>query len=531
MDNIETINLVTSSSPKTNDTTVFFVDGDRVENSQLTPHRSSPGGVTTPVLQSFLNKWGPVKNKNQSGTMSSHPSSPLCISTRDDEDDKVSIVLKPLLPRSKSRFSQDFDSCYVNTNFIADTHSSLVNFDSSSGNRAQSVNIINEEIAIKNRRKYVESIEINSEENDYPASISNVSKKLKLSDKILENSVSATDLKRKAPSVVETRKKALIDKVSDFRVTSTHVIPKTRQEAAKNTNVLLNSQSIFSQLTGQLVDQGLVVHTVSLPHESMIGWSVRIPDNQQPKLSPSILFIMEAERIHSLIMDGSVNSFLDSLLTPSRAFYAEGEPKPVILVLGSKAYATHLDAEANRIFQATIRFPLIPLKDTFICQNTLATIEKTKTRDSWLEVLGELWLGTLEAGIKLIHLEKTSNLAQFVVKYTQFVSWAPFANLMDAEVGFCPHEKHRVGINPTDTWIRMLGKIPRTTPEMAELIVSRYPTIESILCAYKDLETFEERQMLLSTLVNNRGRSLGPVLSARIARVLLASSEDFTSNV
>ncbi|KAJ1962007.1 hypothetical protein GGI12_002917 [Dipsacomyces acuminosporus] len=75
------------------------------------------------------------------------------------------------------------------------------------------------------------------------------------------------------------------------------------------------------------------------------------------------------------------------------------------------------------------------------------------------------------------------------------------------------------GTDLTDSWIRALSQIPKITPNVAQHIVSEYPTPKCLFDSWNRLSTTSEKEQMLAQLVVSSGRKLGTVMSTRIYRL------------
>lgn len=78
--------------------------------------------------------------------------------------------------------------------------------------------------------------------------------------------------------------------------------------------------------------------------------------------------------------------------------------------------------------------------------------------------------------------------------------------------------KVKSGKDARDCWIKTLCQIPRVTPNLAEVVVARYPSFCALMDAYNSCSTTKEGEDLLAGLRLDDGnnRRLGPIISARI---------------
>lgn len=58
------------------------------------------------------------------------------------------------------------------------------------------------------------------------------------------------------------------------------------------------------------------------------------------------------------------------------------------------------------------------------------------------------------------------------------------------------------GKNQTDTWARMLQMVDRVTPDISELIVKQYPSVQSLWRPYQQRNPADARSLLQNMTVN-----------------------------
>ncbi|KFU93425.1 Crossover junction endonuclease EME1, partial [Chaetura pelagica] len=161
---------------------------------------------------------------------------------------------------------------------------------------------------------------------------------------------------------------------------------------------------------------------------------------------------------------------------------------------------------------------------------------KKKVRDSGLELtrmdveeaLVDLQLSTQ---VPVRFFESWEELGEFVTMFTKAVAEAPFKRERE-NTGFSFYLEKRwcggVRVKPSgegllEVWKRQLQQFNRVSREMAEAIVSAYPSPQLLIQAYKRCSSDQEQENMLANITVHRGegvtatsRRIGPDLSRRI---------------
>ncbi|XP_071620348.1 crossover junction endonuclease EME1 [Heliangelus exortis] len=150
------------------------------------------------------------------------------------------------------------------------------------------------------------------------------------------------------------------------------------------------------------------------------------------------------------------------------------------------------------------------------------------TRKDVDEVLVDLYLST-QVQVRL--LESQEELGEFATMFSKAVAEAPFKREQE-NTGFSFYFEKRwcggVRVQPSgkgllEVWKRQIQQFNRVSPEMAEAIVSAYPSPQLLIQAYNRCSSEQERDYLLANITVHRGegvtatsRRIGPDLSRRI---------------
>ncbi|NXP18367.1 EME1 endonuclease, partial [Scytalopus superciliaris] len=137
----------------------------------------------------------------------------------------------------------------------------------------------------------------------------------------------------------------------------------------------------------------------------------------------------------------------------------------------------------------------------------------------------------LSTQVQVNFFESCEELGEYATMFTKAVAEAPFKRERD-ETGFSFYlEKSWCGGVKVDhsgkgllkVWKRQIQQFNRVSPEMAEAVVSAYPSPQLLIQAYEKCSSDPERQNLLADIPVHRGegvtatsRRIGPELSRRI---------------
>ncbi|NXG49473.1 EME1 endonuclease, partial [Psilopogon haemacephalus] len=145
----------------------------------------------------------------------------------------------------------------------------------------------------------------------------------------------------------------------------------------------------------------------------------------------------------------------------------------------------------------------------------------------------------LDKQVQVTFFESWEELGEFAAMFTKAVAEAPFKRER-AKTGFSFYlEKSRYGGVKVDrsgkglleVWKRQIQQFNRVSLEMAEAIVSAYPSPQLLTQAYSRCSSEQEKENMLANIPVHRGdgvtatsRRVGPELSRRI--YLLMTSHD-----
>ncbi|NXE10602.1 EME1 endonuclease, partial [Lophotis ruficrista] len=137
----------------------------------------------------------------------------------------------------------------------------------------------------------------------------------------------------------------------------------------------------------------------------------------------------------------------------------------------------------------------------------------------------------LEKQVQVSFFESWEELGEFATMFTKAVAEAPYKRARENTMfSFCLEEKwcrgvrvDRSGKGLFEVWKRQIQQFNRVSPEMAEAIVTAYPSPQLLIQAYSRCFSEQERENMLANIPVHRGdgvtatsRRIGPDLSRRI---------------
>ncbi|NWH86668.1 EME1 endonuclease, partial [Aegithalos caudatus] len=137
----------------------------------------------------------------------------------------------------------------------------------------------------------------------------------------------------------------------------------------------------------------------------------------------------------------------------------------------------------------------------------------------------------LSTQVQITIFESSEELGEYATMFTKAVAEAPYKRERE-NTGFSFYlEKGSCGgvkVDPSGkgllkVWKRQIQQFNRVSPEMAEAIVSAYPSPQLLIQAYERCSSDQERENMLANIPVLRGegvtatsRRIGPELSRRI---------------
>ncbi|NXT90322.1 EME1 endonuclease, partial [Anhinga rufa] len=133
--------------------------------------------------------------------------------------------------------------------------------------------------------------------------------------------------------------------------------------------------------------------------------------------------------------------------------------------------------------------------------------------------------------VQVSFFESWEELGEFATMFTKAVAEAPFKREREKtgfpfylEKGWCGGVKvDHSGKGLLEVWKRQIQQFNRVSLEMAEAIVSAYPSPQLLIQAYSRCSSEQERENMLANIPVHRGdgvtatrRRIGPELSRRI---------------
>lgn len=111
------------------------------------------------------------------------------------------------------------------------------------------------------------------------------------------------------------------------------------------------------------------------------------------------------------------------------------------------------------------------------------------------------------------------DLIDFIIESTRVIALKYYLkgteSILNSNLTLSKDVKVKCGKDSKDSWSKILSQIPRVTPQISNLIISKYPSFVSLMKEY-DRISAEEGETLLAELRFDDTRRLGPVISRRI---------------
>ncbi|NXC29052.1 EME1 endonuclease, partial [Xiphorhynchus elegans] len=143
--------------------------------------------------------------------------------------------------------------------------------------------------------------------------------------------------------------------------------------------------------------------------------------------------------------------------------------------------------------------------------------------------------------VQVSFFESCEEVAEYATMFTKAVAEAPFKREREdtgfsfyLEKGWCGGVKvDHSGKGLSKVWKRQIQQFNRVSPEMAEAIVSAYPSPQLLIQAYGKYSSEQERENMLADIPVHRGegvtatcRRIGPELSRRIYLQMTSHNPD-----
>ncbi|KAF9124098.1 hypothetical protein BGW39_008441 [Mortierella sp. 14UC] len=139
------------------------------------------------------------------------------------------------------------------------------------------------------------------------------------------------------------------------------------------------------------------------------------------------------------------------------------------------------------------------------------------------EVLMDL---QLEQDCLLMLTDDLEDSAQQIVSVTEQISLRPYKTGRKTGLNVCL-DGIKSGVNYDDTWAKSLEQIHMLTPNIAEGIVSVYPTIRSLYEGYRRCRSvYEAMNMLENVHVPTANRALGKTMSKKVYDVFMGEDPE-----
>nr|CAB3242475.1 crossover junction endonuclease EME1 [Phallusia mammillata] len=237
-----------------------------------------------------------------------------------------------------------------------------------------------------------------------------------------------------------------------------------------------------------------------------------------------------------LLVDAHKNDFCNSLSHWACEILNQNPGYNMHLVcIGIESYKRKIKGKAQREYRKLVGNEGNSVKD-----------QKKGNKKNKKGDLPEISVSDIEDALVMLQINSNFNtmfvesLEEFVLLVQQMsksVAEAPYKRMKRQNVQFINEKSSvkidtRTGEGSKKVWKQMLLQFHNLSPDMANAIVGKYPSLGSLICAYCRI-TSAEGEKLLSEIVVRRGvgtlesqRRIGPELSKRIYKMLSTMDGD-----
>ncbi|KAG5437566.1 hypothetical protein PCANB_000994 [Pneumocystis canis] len=269
-------------------------------------------------------------------------------------------------------------------------------------------------------------------------------------------------------------------------------------------NLLKNSDCEFNEWVGPIPNLIFWKRKVVSEYDEKLGYFVPIPETIQSE--KHILVYMKASELLKIESDSCVDELVNQL---TKEFPGS---KIIYMIESIDALLRKIKNDRNRRYVNAIR----------------ATIETNNSKSVFMpsEEIEEK-IENIMLRLQLIHnvlIVNTSNMensAEWIFILTGDISTIPYKKIrLQLSSSFCMESGQiKTGIDIKDTYIKLLQTIHKVTPQIANIIVQKYPKISNLTSAF-----IKDGPDILSDLIGNlMKRKIGPVLSRRIYHAFMIS--------
>ena len=225
-------------------------------------------------------------------------------------------------------------------------------------------------------------------------------------------------------------------------------------------------------------------------------------EEEQVVQEPTVVFVMTAEQV----WDSMTNESLMTSLKANEPRSTLGPLQRFVLVIGLDALFRRVRAKKNRTYAEMIR--------QRIEGNMTAQVQMPddQTREHMEQRLLQL---QLRHQCHVVRVTQAEEAVEWVYSIACDISIRPYKQLESESVY---HKVNKAASSDGFSAYRaMLEEIPRCTSNASAAITAKYPTLASLMQAYKQASSTEQAADLLTNLIcDGRHRRLGSQLSRRI---------------
>ncbi|KAI7868558.1 hypothetical protein BDF14DRAFT_1880813 [Spinellus fusiger] len=321
-------------------------------------------------------------------------------------------------------------------------------------------------------------------------------------------------------------------------------LKKSREQVLSEMTVYMDSD-FGASCVGQLLQTTLAshqveFHIVSEPEPYTLSWKRKqqaewnsdsqqfIPFEQEEtrmKEEPFVLAFVSMERLCELIKEKTLDTFVDVLQTHAK------EKQILLMIEELEPYYKKRMLTLGRQFQATVL-------ENMQSQGRGAPRQRKKTKKPTLLMLAEDGPDKEDIEEQLTYLQMMRDV--MIVPTLNAADSVEWIIRLTADMAYAFHTSHethrhqgsRCGVDPQDTWSKMLQEIQLCTPTVAESILQAFPTPQSLFRSYKEAETEEEARHLLANIGEVSSamprRSINKTLSSKIYTIFMMQDPDAT---
>ncbi|KTW32820.1 uncharacterized protein T551_00305 [Pneumocystis jirovecii RU7] len=276
-------------------------------------------------------------------------------------------------------------------------------------------------------------------------------------------------------------------------------------------DLLKKSECEFNEWSSPIPNLIFWKRKVVAEYDEKLGYFVPIPEVIRPE--QHVLIYMKASELLKIESDSSMDELIQRLM---KEF-----PKSKILFMieSIDALLKKIKNDRNRRYADVIRAN-IELNN--LEKNNLETIlmpseeidEKIENMMLRLQLVHNTFI---------VNTSSVENSAEWIYVLTGDISTIPYKLKMKLQLSssFCMESGQiKTGVDPKDTYFKLLQMIYKVTPQIANVIIEKYPKISYLVSAFRENGPEALSNLMIGNLMK---RKIGPVLSKRIFHAFMTS--------